>query len=225
MIVKEKYFTPDNFKSKSSEFLKFAKSFCGKRNFDFIPRSSALLVLDMQVYFLSESSHAFIPSAAAIIPLINTLVKEFAARKLPVIFTKNINTAENAGMMSKWWKDLMTESNPLSDISIDIISSNGIIINKSQYDAFYNTDLAKILYEKAVKQLVITGVMTHLCCETTARTAFVRGYEVFFPVNGSASNNERFHLSSLANLSHGFAVPVLMEGLINVFQKKCLLKM
>jgi bifunctional isochorismate lyase/aryl carrier protein len=219
LIVKEKYFNPENFKSKSSEFLTFAKSFYGNRNFDFVPQSSALLVLDMQDYFLSESSHAFIPSASAIIPLINSLIHEFNSANLPVIFTININTAENAGMMSKWWKDLITEGTPLSEISKDITIGKEIVITKCQYDAFYNTELAKILKEKAVKQLVITGVMTHLCCETTVRSAFVKGYEVFFPVNGTAAYNEKFHLASLANLSHGFAVPVIIEDLIKVFKK------
>ncbi len=220
MIVKEKYFNPENFKSKSSEFLTFAKSFYGNRNFSFIPESSALLVLDMQNYFLLETSHAFIPSAFEIIPQINSLVREFTARKLPVIFTKNINTPENAGMMSKWWKDLITEDNPLSEITKDITTGKSTIITKSQYDAFYETELDSILKGKEVQQLVITGVMTHLCCETTARTAFVRGYEVFFPVNGTATYNEKFHLASLANLSHGFAVPVLIEEIIEMFGNK-----
>jgi isochorismate hydrolase len=219
LIVKEKYFSPENFKSKSSEFLTFAKSFYGNRNFDFVPESSALLVLDMQDYFLSESSHAFIPSASAIIPQVNSLVREFIASNLPVIFTKNINTIENSGMMSKWWKDLITDDNPFANISKDIIISKGTVITKTQYDAFYKTELEKILKSKGVKQLVITGVMMHLCCETTARTAFVKGYEVFFPVNGTAAYNEKFHLASIANLSHGFAVPALMEDLINEFKK------
>jgi bifunctional isochorismate lyase/aryl carrier protein len=48
--------------------------------------------------------------------------------------------------------------------------------------------------------------MTHLCCETTARAAFVAGYEVFFLVDGTASYNEEFHISTLKNLAHGFAV-------------------
>jgi len=219
LIEKEKYFSPENFKSKSSEFLAFAKSFYGSRNFDFAPENSALLVLDMQEYFLSESSHAFIPSSSVIIPQINLLVREYTACNLPVIFTRNINTVENSGMMSKWWKEIITEDNPFAKISKDIIIGKGTVNTKTQYDAFYKTELENILMAKGVKQLVITGVMTHLCCETTARTAFVKGYEVFFPVNGSATYNEKFHLASIANLSHGFTVPVLIEDLINVFKK------
>ena len=219
MTEKEKYFSPENFKSKSSEFLEYANSFFGNRSIDFIPRSSALIVLDMQDYFLLESSHAYIPSASVIIPPLNLLINEYFSHNLPVIFTQNINTPQNSQMMSKWWKDLITEGSRYSAISKDIEKEKGIVILKSQYDAFYVTKLENILKEKLVKQLVITGVMTHLCCETTARSAFVRGYEVFFPVNGTATYNEKFHLASLANLSHGFAVPILTEDLIKKFNK------
>lgn len=215
MIEKEKYFNSENFKFKSTEFLLYAKSFYGNRDFGFVPEISALLVLDMQDYFLEESSHAFIPSAAAIIPKINFLVREYYASNLTVIFTKNINKVENPGMMSKWWRDIITAENPFSKISNNIEISKGTVIIKSQYDAFYDTALDKILKDIGVKQVVITGVMTNLCCETTARSAFLRGYEVFFPVNGTAAYNEKFHLASLANLSHGFAVPVLIEELID----------
>ena len=48
--------------------------------------------------------------------------------------------------------------------------------------------------------------MTHLCCETTARSAFVHGYEVFFLVDGTATYNQDFHRASLMNLAHGVAV-------------------
>ena len=56
--------------------------------------------------------------------------------------------------------------------------------------------------------------MTHLCCETTARVAFTRGYEVFFSIDGTATYNRKFHLGSLVNLAHGVAVPMLVDEII-----------
>jgi bifunctional isochorismate lyase / aryl carrier protein len=215
LIIKEKYFTLENLHSKSKEYLEKAKYYYGKRKFPFTPEESALLVIDMQDYFLDESSHAFIPSAPTIIPLINSLIDSFSALKLPVIFTKSINTAEDLSLMSKWWNDIIKADSPLSNISNKLHSDNGIIITKREYDSFYNTELKTILIGNGIKKVIITGVMTHLCCETTARSAFVRGYEVFFPVNGTATYNENLHLASLINVSHGFAVPVLIEDLIN----------
>ena len=95
----------------------------------------------------------------------------------------------------------------------EIDVSTGTLIQKSQYDAFYQTDLEKLLREKDVSQVIICGVMTHLCCETTARSAFMRGFEVFFPVDGTATYNLEFHRASLMNLAHGFAKIVLMKEL------------
>ena len=62
--------------------------------------------------------------------------------------------------------------------------------------------------------LVIGGVMTHLCCETTARSGFVKGYQIFFPVDTTATYNPNFHTATLRNLSHGFSVITTSEKLI-----------
>jgi isochorismate hydrolase len=56
--------------------------------------------------------------------------------------------------------------------------------------------------------------MTHLCCETTARSAFMRGLQVFIAVDGTATYSEAFHRASLLNLSHGFALPVLVDEIL-----------
>ena len=169
-------------------------------------KNSALLVLDAQRYFLDEESHAFIPSAAGVLPGLRLLISKFIEMKQPVIFTRHINTDEDAGQMRIWWKDLIREENPISEISKDIFMDGSPVIRKNQYDAFYKTGLDAILREKKIKQVIITGFMTHLCCETTARSAFVHGYKVIFPVDGTATYNREFHLATLRNLAHGFAV-------------------
>jgi isochorismate hydrolase len=59
--------------------------------------------------------------------------------------------------------------------------------------------------------------MTHLCCETTARSAFMRGFEVFFTIDGTATYNEEHHWAALLNLAHGFATPVLVDEVVSAF--------
>jgi isochorismate hydrolase len=168
----------------------------------------------MQRYFLEESSHACIPAAQAIIPKIAELIDSYYQKNLPIIFTRHLNSATDAKMMAKWWRDLIKKDDPLSNIIPEFDLSRGMIIEKSQYDAFYETRLEEILRQKGVTQVVVCGVMAHLCCETTARSAFVRGFEVFFTVNGTATYNERFHRATLLNLAHGFAVPVLVDEIL-----------
>ncbi len=168
----------------------------------------ALLILDMQDYFLSPKSHAFVPSAPDLIPVLSKLADTFEARDLPVIFTRHINTPENAGMMDVWWKDRISEGNPLHNINSSFDTSWGGVITKTQYDAFYKTKMNELLSQLEVTSVVITGVMTHLCCETTARSAFVHGYHVVMPVDGTATLNRELHRATTANLAHGFCKPV-----------------
>ncbi len=212
--MKECYFTRQSLKNASHELYEQVAVLSRPKEFSFRPRQSALLVLDMQAYFLDASSHAYIPSAEAIVDGIVQLIEGYAARERPIFFTQHINTTHNAGMMSVWWKDLITPQNSFHYIIPEIKPSLGSLIQKSQYDAFYQTKLEALLRTHSVTQVVICGVMTHLCCETTARSAFMHGFEVFFTVDGTATYNLEYHRASLLNLSHGFANLVFIEDVL-----------
>lgn len=174
----------------------------------------ALLALDMQEYFLNPESHAYVPSAPAILPGIQQLVERFLKKGYPVIFTRHTNTPEDAGMMAVWWRNLLTREHPFANLSSEVDASRAEVIEKTQYDAFYNTGLAEKLKTAQVTDVVISGVMTHLCCECTARTAFVLGWRVWFLVDGTATYNEEYHLGTLQALAHGFASPILVSELL-----------
>ena len=212
--MKERYFSPESLERKTLEMCRKLDEQRQKHPIPFVPDRSALLVLDMQAYFLDAASHAYVPSAEAIVPGVQQLIQAYAARGRPVIFTQHLNTAQDAGLMATWWRATLTAEHPLSAIIPDLDVSVGEVIRKSQYDAFHRTDLEDVLHREAVTQVVVCGVMTHLCCETTARSAFVRGFAVFFPVDGTATYTEDFHLASLINLSHGFATPVLVKDIL-----------
>ncbi|NOQ39243.1 MAG: isochorismatase family protein [Anaerolineales bacterium] len=211
--MKEQYFSPVTINDLSRQWLK-AYSWPKRTESQlFDIERAALLILDMQGYFLNPDSHAYIPSAKAIVPGLNQVAAYFRSKKRPVIATKHINTVENAGMMGSWWSELITDNHSLSDIHPDLGIIRSEILSKSQYDAFYQSELATVLNTSRIDQLVIGGVMTHLCCETTARAAFVRGFEVFFLVDGTATYNREYHQASLQNLAHGFAVLTTIEDL------------
>ena len=210
---KEQYFTMTNMAAKAKTMLRSAKMLIPHRHLSFSPLASALLILDMQNYFLDSSSHAFIPSAPAIVANISRLCQTYATMNLPVIFTRHLNSARDAGLMATWWKELIKAEDPLSGIIPDLHHENRIVIKKSGYDAFMDSPLHEILRKRNVKQLVIGGVMANVCCESTARSAFQKGYEVFFLVDGTAAYNERFHLASLLNLGFAFAELALTENI------------
>jgi len=163
--MKETYFTLDNIDKISNEWLKSLWKFQRKNKINFIPENSALLILDMQKYFLEKESHAYIPSSEAIIHNIKRLMNAFLEKKLPIILTRHIDVETEDNPMKRWWKGIIKESDPMSEIIPELTHPKTIIIKKPHYDTFYKTDLEKILKEKKVNQIIIMGVMTHLCCE------------------------------------------------------------
>ena len=216
--MKECYFTEAELERQALDMYQQAAEATRNKGIIFQPSRAALVVCDMQAYFLDPASHAYVPSSGAILEGIVQLIELAYTFGRPIIFTQHLNNKDNAGMMSAWWKDLITAENPRHRIIPEIDVSLGTLIQKSQYDAFYQTDLDKLLRDKGVSQVIICGVMTHLCCETTARSAFMHGFEVFFPVDGTATYNLMFHRASLMNLAHGFATIVMMKDLITAIR-------
>jgi len=188
-----------------------------KRRIRLSPKESALLVIDMQRFFFDNTSHAYLPDGEAIIDNVAELLAAYRGLSLPVIFTRHaLMHDEPSGAMGRWWGDVLYDDDPMSEIVPRLRPVEGEkVVRKTRYSAFAGTCLESELYELGVKQLVITGVMTHLCCETTARDAFVRDFDVFFVVDGTAARNEELHLSSLKTLSDGFAMPVEASEVIS----------
>ena len=215
-MTKESYFTEKSIQQKSKEILKSVLPLKHRHSRqEFVPAHSALLVLDMQHYFLDPDSHAFIPSAISILPGLQKMISAYSSIGQPVIFTRHLNTDVDAGMMLKWWGDLIDPRTARSQIIESLDVTNHIFIEKTQYDAFLGTRLDETLRQSGVEQIVVTGVMTHLCCETTARSAFMHGFNVFFPVDGTATYSEAHHRASVLNLAHGFAVPLLVGDILS----------
>jgi len=176
----------------------------------FSPKNSALLVIDMQKYFLDRSSHAYVPASKEILRNVRTLIATYRKQSLPVIFTREgLLKNENPGAMGRWWGDMLRIDDKMSEISPPFAPrATETVIRKSRYSAFVGTDLEKRLRSQGISGVVVTGVLTHLCCESTARDAFMRDFDVFFVVDGTASDTEDLHVSSLKTLADGFAIPM-----------------
>jgi len=65
-----------------------------------------------------------------------------------------------------------------------------------------------------INTLIVSGIMTHLCCESTARDAFMRDYETYFVIDATAANSELIHVSSLRTLVDGFVIPVKTSDIV-----------
>jgi len=188
----------------------------------FSPKDSALLVIDMQRYFLEQSSNAHLPAAEEIVGNMQALISAYRELSQPVIFTRHAHLRdEKPGAMVRWWGDVLRDDDELSEIAAPFAPlATETVLRKSRYSAFVDTDLEKRLRTQGISSIVITGVMTHLCCESTARDAFMRDFDVFIVVDGTASETEDLHVSSLKTLTDGFAIPMTTEEVIGRIKRK-----
>jgi ureidoacrylate peracid hydrolase len=201
------YVTPETIQSKSRAWLDQIAPF-NTHEMHLNPARSALLVIDMQNFFLDPASPSFTCGGLAILPNIKTLVQEYRSHGLPVIYTRHVHHPNllDAGIMGWWWQGMCREGSPESEIHPELAPlPDEKVIMKHRYSSFYNTDLETILRVMKVEDLIITGIMTNMCCESTARDAYYRDYRVFFLADGTGSITEEMQLASLLNLGFGFA--------------------
>ncbi|KAL5070804.1 hypothetical protein RYX36_021691 [Vicia faba] len=184
--------------SKSSSSSSYDKYEVRKRNPN--PKSCALLVIDMQNYFSSMAS--------PILTNLNTTITLCRRASIPIIFTRHSHKSpSDHGMLHEWWPgDLITDGTVEADLITALDRKEGdMVVEKSTYSAFRKTGLEEKLVEMGVDEVIVTGVMTNLCCETTAREAFIRGFRVFFSTDATATSEVDLHEATLKNMAYGFA--------------------
>jgi len=201
------YVTSKNLDEKSKTWGKVIAPYNTHKMILDVPHS-ALLVIDMQNFFLDPKSPTFTEGGLAILPNVKKVISAFRKRKRPVIYTAHVHKSPemDGGILGWWWEGMCMEGTKEAEIFKEIYPlPQEKIVKKHRYSAFYNTDLEIVLRCLRIKDLVISGIMTNLCCESTTRDAYFRDYKVFFLLDGTGTVNEDLHLSSLKNLAFGFA--------------------
>ena len=169
---------------------------------------TALLVIDMQQYF-----HDLI---APILDSVLSVIDACRAAQVKIMFTRHgVHDPQNdGGMLTTWWDDLIVHGSEAWQLDKELKPHpSDHIIDKNRYSAFQGTDLDDWLRKNGVEDVIISGVMTNLCCETTARDAFGRDYRVFFVADATATINKELHLATLKNLAYGFSYILDTKGL------------
>lgn len=218
----EPYVTQDTLATRAPEWLERIAAF-NTHDMSLAVAEAALLVIDMQEFFLDPKSKAFTCGGLAILPNVKRLITEFRKADRPVIFTRHVHHPDliDAGIMAWWWREMCVEGTPESEVHHEITPLPGEkVILKHRYSAFYNTDLETLLRCMDVKDLVITGVMTNMCCESTARDAYYRDYRIFMPADGTGSINEEMHVASLLNLAYGVSYVTTVDRLLGRFRSE-----
>ncbi len=183
------------------------------RDLAFIPGKSALLVVDMQEFFLNRRSPAYLPGARAVLLNVRRLVDAFRKAGRPVLFTLHAHE-EDGGLMKLWWNSACSAGSPQARIAEILEPRPGDVFQKSRYSAFSNPDLGKRLRSEGISQLVVAGIKTDLCVESTARAAFDLGVLTFIPADATAARTEDQHLQALRSLARGFSLVMCTDRLV-----------
>jgi ureidoacrylate peracid hydrolase len=92
-------------------------------------------------------------------------------------------------------------------------------IVKHKFDAFFETNLDAILRYHHIETVIVTGTATNACCESTARTAFMRDYQVAFPSDANATFDPAMHEATLRNIELLFGRVMTSDELLREMEE------
>jgi nicotinamidase-related amidase len=186
----------------------------------------ALIVIDMQNDFLKPGGVlCFDNTPMTVVPNIKRLIDLCHKLQVPVIYTKTLLKDQYSisplevcyqpvllqkGMREgTWGAEIIDELTPAPEDQIII---------KHRYDAFFNTNLELMLNNirglGMVDTVIIAGTVTNVCCESTARAAFMRDYKVVFVSDANGTSDEEAHGATLKNISRFFGRVIDTDALI-----------
>jgi ureidoacrylate peracid hydrolase len=202
------------------------------------PAHAALIVVDMQNDFCAKGGMMDLEGAdlAAVQAMAAQLPDALDAARsagVLVVFIRNVYSTERNAYLSDVWLEQMLRRRGDSYTVREVCGADswqgdfygGIapqagepIVTKHRYGAFHNTDLETILRVHGIRTVVLTGVATNACVETTAREAFVRDYYVAFTADGTACYSDEAHEATLQTIDKYFGVVVTLDDLIAVWR-------
>ena len=172
----------------------------------------ALLIVDMQNGFC-HADGTFgkmglpVSRLLTIIPAIHKLRKIAHAKDLPVFYTRmgfNANYSDAGitldrqtiikdlkGFMRGTW-----DAEILDELTPDMAKGE-VVIDKTRNTAFWHTDLMERLVKLGIDQLIVTGVGTQVCVESTVRDAYTNGYDCIVVEDATATLSDEEHDASL----------------------------
>lgn len=173
----------------------------------------ALVVIDMQNGFChKDGSFARLgiqTDPRAIVPRIHELLSGFRATGLPVYFLKTAYKADYSDRRGRNRHDRLERLQGLlqgswdADILDELTPKPGDnVINKTRNSCFLYTSLEDTLKERGVDHLILTGVGTDVCVETTARDAYQLNFAVTTISGATATCNESDHRAALHALRY-----------------------
>lgn len=202
------------------------------------PRHTALLVIDMQNDFIAEGGLVArdgrdTSPARDLGERLPAFIDTARAAGTLVVFIRNVYTTDANHYLSDAWLEHAARQRKGGYTSIPVCAPGSWegdfykdvrpkpgepVVTKHRYSAFHNTDLDTILRSNGIRTVIVTGVVTNVCVETSAREAFVRDYYVVAPRDGSAAYVQADHDATMSNLERFFGQISTLEEISTIWR-------
>ena len=194
---------------------------------DLVNKPTALIVVDMQNDFASKKGRfvdAYGLHIGAVVQKTKNVIDEFHRVKLPVIFTRMVYRPDysDAGKRARsrslgalkegsWGAEIVDELKPMS---------SDYIINKQRASSFYQTNLDLLLKNLRTETLVVSGIATNVCVESTVRDALFRDYDCIVLADCVATKDEETQNSSLRFMNEFAGIVTSSDNLLKTMKGK-----
>lgn len=159
------------------------------------PRRTALVNVDMQRCFV-EGSPLASPEGPALVTRVNELARACRETGALVVHTRGwlrpdgSNLGRVPELVPQFITDLYTAGAATALFPEGLeVAPEDVVLDKPRYGAFHGTDLDLVLRAAAVDTVLVSGIATNICCDTTAREASQRDYRVIFLSDGTATKD------------------------------------
>ena len=197
-----------------------------KVSWAFEPERAALLIHDMQDYFINFWGENC-PMMAQVVANIAALREFCKQHNIPVYYTaqpKEQSDEDRALLNDMWGPGLTRKPEEQQVVAALAPDENDTVLVKWRYSAFHRSPLEQMLKESGRNQLLITGVYAHIGCMTTATDAFMRDIKPFMVADALADFSRDEHLMALNYVAGRSGRVVMTEDLLPVPVSKAALR-
>ncbi len=196
------------------------------------PAHTAVLVIDLQHDFVSPDGGLArlgvdLTDVQAIVPRVASLLDEARAAGATVIFVCHVNSDDtSSGPIREKRQDLGRERVPVCwqgtpgvevDRGLSVLAGD-LVLRKHRFSAFLNTPLDSMLRAHGIQTLVLMGMSTNVCVDSTARDGFMRDYYVVIPQDCVASSRPELHRPALETLQRYFVTVTSSAAIAQCWQ-------
>lgn len=197
------------------------------------PAKCALVVIDMQNVFLQKGAPAETPMAREIVPNVNKLADAVRQTGGRVIWVQMAHSPENLDTWSFFYEAVSRPERAEKMLEWMAPGSQGqqlwpqmdareddLYVEKTRYSAFVqgSSSITEVLTNHELDTVLITGTISNVCCESSARDAMMLNYKTVMVSDGNAGYTDEEHLAALASIFQVFGDVYTTEEMISLLE-------